>query len=469
MEKEEIGDTLVECVRDLLILKHKHNINYRKLCNILKQIIVREKGFENVLGMIPLEETAKSTVSEFLTNMTSLMAYVNKVRADWGDNESFRFTCAGIVNGSLLFEMLVDMYATENGLEFRSILMESISEPETFKKMGEPIFNEFVNSWFGYLHKKTTWKLIIPLYGLSLYGEKFLFLDYERNGKPYELVFKEGVKIRKLSLFEYLKIKLSLWGNFNIPFKPNLVLERALWVVELTPEIPEMSEGLIEKVIKDAENEILPIITSLRIANPYPDSYDTLWTKIIVLMSPSPTEKDEVYLFTVFDLPSKFQKADVLLFPMPTLIITDTKKVIEIYKLLTTSPIWRDNKYQIAIRRFNMVYTREKLEDKILDLAIALEALFSKGPGDLRYKVSLRLSRLLENNPENREKIFEKTKKFYSQRSSIVHGRRTEVNEHEIKEIANYVKQAIYKFAELSKTQNMKHVSDILKYIDHYL
>jgi len=75
MEEEEIDNILVECVRDLLILKHKHNMTYRGFCNILKQI--REKGFENVLGAIDLKETAKFTVSELFTYITSLMAYVN--------------------------------------------------------------------------------------------------------------------------------------------------------------------------------------------------------------------------------------------------------------------------------------------------------------------------------------------------------------------------------------------------------
>lgn len=78
----------------------------------------------------------------------------------------------------------------------------------------------------------------------------------------------------------------------------------------------------------------------------------------------------------------------------------------------------------IAIRRFNYAYERERPEDKLIDYMTAFEALFSEGSGDLRYKVPLRVARLLETDLEQRKEIHNIIKAGYDARSDIVHGNR---------------------------------------------
>lgn len=76
----------------------------------------------------------------------------------------------------------------------------------------------------------------------------------------------------------------------------------------------------------------------------------------------------------------------------------------------------------IAIRRFNYAYERKRQEDKLIDYITAFEALFSEGSGDLRYKIPIRVARLLETDIGPRKKVQSNMKAGYDARSNIVHG-----------------------------------------------
>jgi len=63
------------------------------------------------------------------------------------------------------------------------------------------------------------------------------------------------------------------------------------------------------------------------------------------------------------------------------------------------------------------------LEEKLLDLMIALESLFSNEKDELGYRYSLRASSLLSvGQEEKRVAIYENTHDLYNQRSIVVHG-----------------------------------------------
>jgi len=76
----------------------------------------------------------------------------------------------------------------------------------------------------------------------------------------------------------------------------------------------------------------------------------------------------------------------------------------------------------IAVRKFNHAYERQRQEDKLIDYIIAFEALFSEGPSDLRYKIPVRVARLLETDIDQRKEIKSIMKAGYDARSNIVHG-----------------------------------------------
>jgi hypothetical protein len=72
-----------------------------------------------------------------------------------------------------------------------------------------------------------------------------------------------------------------------------------------------------------------------------------------------------------------------------------------------------------------MAAERRQIEDRILDLVIALEALLLSGitqPGELLFRFALHGACFGADNPQDRESLFEFLKAAYRARSRIAHG-----------------------------------------------
>ena len=80
--------------------------------------------------------------------------------------------------------------------------------------------------------------------------------------------------------------------------------------------------------------------------------------------------------------------------------------------------------YRLATRRFDSSYDRLQEEDRLLDLWIALEALFAPDGqrGEITYKVSRRIPFALSDERGRRVEISNLVKRSYDARSKIVHG-----------------------------------------------
>ena len=76
----------------------------------------------------------------------------------------------------------------------------------------------------------------------------------------------------------------------------------------------------------------------------------------------------------------------------------------------------------LAMRRLRDSTERKELEDRVIDLCIALEALFSEGHESIRKAVSCRGSWYFSDSPLERTEVSNLLKKFYDDRSYIVHG-----------------------------------------------
>lgn len=99
--------------------------------------------------------------------------------------------------------------------------------------------------------------------------------------------------------------------------------------------------------------------------------------------------------------------------------IEDFKKLWAEYNNLNLQDLFWLN---IAISKFNYIYDRERLEDKLIDCMIAFEALFSEGSADLSYKIPIRVARLLETEFKQRKNAYIIIKAGYNARSKLVHG-----------------------------------------------
>ena len=84
-------------------------------------------------------------------------------------------------------------------------------------------------------------------------------------------------------------------------------------------------------------------------------------------------------------------------------------------------------KVDLAISRLASSVSRKGrgrywIQDRILDISIALEIMYKLGHTEITYKLSTRAGYFLGSNGEERTEIFNKVKNFYRARSYIVHG-----------------------------------------------
>jgi hypothetical protein len=76
---------------------------------------------------------------------------------------------------------------------------------------------------------------------------------------------------------------------------------------------------------------------------------------------------------------------------------------------------------RITISRFNSSIGRSALDDKLIDLCIALESVF-QSETEISFQFALYNSLLSETDTAKRQAIFKTLKKLYAQRSNVVHG-----------------------------------------------
>jgi len=91
-----------------------------------------------------------------------------------------------------------------------------------------------------------------------------------------------------------------------------------------------------------------------------------------------------------------------------------------IYSGLTAN---KNDQVEVALRRYALGLERIRAEDSFVDVWVGLEALFSDGPGELTYKIAVRVAHYLGENPVRRWEMFEHLKDSYKLRSLVVHGR----------------------------------------------
>ncbi|OGO03226.1 MAG: hypothetical protein A2Y59_04925 [Chloroflexi bacterium RBG_13_52_14] len=106
-----------------------------------------------------------------------------------------------------------------------------------------------------------------------------------------------------------------------------------------------------------------------------------------------------------------------------------------------------------ALSRFNSSYEKRNLGDRLIDLIVALEALFGdRGGGDsLTYKVALRCSSFLYPPGEARAEAFKAIKKIYGDRSAMIHGEKinSRYTSKEIDQLEEQVRRSITAFLEM--------------------
>jgi hypothetical protein len=110
-----------------------------------------------------------------------------------------------------------------------------------------------------------------------------------------------------------------------------------------------------------------------------------------------------------------------------------------------------------AVDYYSRSLKDDLLEEKLIDLMISLESLFSRNEAELSYRISLRTSFFL-GFPEEKERpeIFKKIYDLYSKRSTIVHGtENVKLEWNEVMWLQQQVSKAIKRFIHIELPQAM--------------
>jgi hypothetical protein len=112
----------------------------------------------------------------------------------------------------------------------------------------------------------------------------------------------------------------------------------------------------------------------------------------------------------------------------------------------------------IALSRFADGYERIRLEDRMIDYVIGLEALYlqREGEGEFGYKMAHRVSILLSRQKKSRSMLFREIKKSYRLRSKIVHGGRYELLPENVWFVEDALRDSIKKFLRVEKPDWLK-------------
>jgi hypothetical protein len=106
-----------------------------------------------------------------------------------------------------------------------------------------------------------------------------------------------------------------------------------------------------------------------------------------------------------------------------TLLEADVPALKEILTAIKSGKI--PVRLQTAVDRVNFAAERDRADDQLLDLLIAMEAIFGDSQGAIGYKIGLRCAVFAENDYEERNRISKLINDAYSRRSALVHGGRS--------------------------------------------
>ncbi|WP_337286481.1 hypothetical protein [Candidatus Methylomirabilis sp.] len=98
---------------------------------------------------------------------------------------------------------------------------------------------------------------------------------------------------------------------------------------------------------------------------------------------------------------------------------TDRDVVTKVFESLHELPRY----LELAVHRFNLPYERSRLDDRLIDQMISLEALYAKDSrAELGYRISIRGALATGVDHADRRNRFDWLRKAYDARSDIVHG-----------------------------------------------
>jgi len=137
----------------------------------------------------------------------------------------------------------------------------------------------------------------------------------------------------------------------------------------------------------------------------------------------------------------------------------DVPRLIELYEWVAAMP--ETGPLRTPIRRLNQSYDRPSDEDRLIDYWIALESLFLDDQGELTYKASIRIARLVGDDLTTRKAIKKQISASYSERSKVVHGKATRWDLREVAaETGQVLRTAIQRWLDPAFSSSIEEIED---------
>lgn len=261
--------------------------------------------------------------------------------------------------------------------------------------------------------------------------------------------------INSLEKAESGVVYFCLLRGFQCDFISELV-SRKIKVRKLTDdEIGRLIE-LDEKVVEDVQNEYVLEHLSRLPFEKQPVEFEEVVVEIdsvitaLRLLKPGRVERGNIYsrvdLTGEFIVPlsklgrwnrrPSFEKS----YKLEQADIGRWKKI---YEALNSGSI--PKRIRIAVDRVDFAAERDRAEDKLLDLLIAMEAIFGDTQGAIGYKIGLRSAFFLSNDFDERQSIRELIDIAWKERGALVHGDMKEKSKLRIQEIVERIESLVRK------------------------
>lgn len=264
-----------------------------------------------------------------------------------------------------------------------------------------------------------------------------------------EIILKDNLRIKKLKDDDYRKM---LYGNISQS-------DRSEYVVEMIfEENKRLGEDLDQKTAQEGFkrrqerslvlNRVINILRLYKSGNiKTGETFIRLVEPVIVLgvgMGFMPTM--EFYLNTYH------MKND------------EVPDFLEFWEKIESIDISEFKEYSLALRRLGFAMDRTRYDDKLVDLVISYESLlFKQGEsGELQYRISLRLSKLLEEDYGKRVDVRKAFKEIYKIRSRIVHGSEYIITVEIINSCEDLLRKALRKYLVYREKMSHNRIIDSL-------
>jgi len=307
--------------------------------------------------------------------------------------------------------------------------------PFLFSKVLAPLAYEYIQE-FGCIFSEQNFEKLFNKMMAYVYAEEWEVVAVAPL-ENFELVGAEEVsidkyKIRRLSGWEMKQlIRMGHADSLGIVSKPTFGVIENVWCIEVSARAPKsilkLSKevtfklgGLVKEVMLKLGPDVFNNIFNTNIFNI--DEFVT----VMRLLKRGFVTSSVIFIYSKMEMRKWFPVISATLslvrlrmyadHPKYTLNYNEIDSLSRLWGLYKRAKARLPRGLRIALRWFNKSYEESGVEDRVLDLAIAFEAMFS------RRNYEVLAPRLITSDFNERKKIAEDLKELKSARDSIAHG-----------------------------------------------